>query len=88
MEILQRTDAASHGEGHKDLTSRPLHHVRHGIPVIAGSRDVQEDDLIRSLIGIKFCQLHRIAGVPDMNEVDPFDYPAVPDIQAGDDPLG
>ena len=50
--------------------------------------DVEKNQLIGSLGVIPRRDLHRIAGVTEVEEVRSLDHPAMVDVKARDDPLG
>jgi hypothetical protein len=50
--------------------------------------DIEEDQLVRSLCLVPPSHLYRVAGVPQVDEVRPFDDPAGVDIEAGDNAFG
>ncbi len=87
LKVLHGADAAPYRHGDVDTLHRPAHHVRHRFAGLVGGGDVQKDDLIGSLLGVVGRQLHRVACVPDVDEVDPLDHPAVPHVQTGNDSL-
>ena len=88
MKILQGPDTAPHGQGNEYLLRCTLHHMDHGVPGITGGGDVQKNDLVRPLVRVEFCQLYRVSGIPDVDEVNALDHPSVPHVQAGNDSFG
>ena len=49
LKILQRTDSTAHCQRYKYLSRRPFHHISDCVAGIAGSSDIQKDDLVRPL---------------------------------------
>ena len=85
LEILDRADAAAHGDRDEDLPAGAAHHVRDGRAVVARRGDVQKDDLVRALRRVELGQLDRVARVAQADEVNALDHPAVLDVQTGND---
>src|SRR5258708_34292681 len=69
-------------------TARSSHSVEQSAALVARSRDIEQDDFIRSIAGVGSCTLHRIACVPQVLEPDAFYNPAAVHVKAGDDALG
>jgi hypothetical protein len=53
----------------------------HGPPALDGGHDVQEDQLVRALTAVGLRGFNRIAGIPEIDEVDTFDHSALFDVQ-------
>jgi hypothetical protein len=50
--------------------------------------DVKEYELVGTLLAVGRGLLHRVTGVPKVEEIDPLDHPAIKYIQTGNDALG
>ena len=84
--VLDRPDPAADGEGDEDLLGGAGHHVDHGPPVVRRRGDVEEDQLVGALGVVAGGQLDRVAGVEQVDELDPLDHPAGVHVEAGDHP--
>jgi hypothetical protein len=72
----------------EDLRRHRLDDVQDHVAPVAGGRDVEEGQLVGALLVVARGDLHRVAGVAQLDEVDALDDPAAGDVQAGDDALG
>src|SRR6185437_12924988 len=81
--VFHGADAPADGEGDEDLIGGPLDDVDHGCAVVGAGGDVQKNQLVGALGVIKGGELDRIAGVAQLNELDPLDDPASGDVQTG-----
>ena len=86
--VLHGADAAAHGERDEDAVGHAAHHVDDDIAALVAGGDVQEDQLVGALAVVDLRLLDRIAGVAQVEKVDPLDHAAVLDVQAGDDAFG
>src|SRR5690606_35544908 len=86
VDVVDRADAAAHGERDEHLLGGTAHHVVGGGTIPAGGGDVQEGQLVGALGVVTAGQLHRVAGVAQVLEVDALDHPAGVHVQARDDP--
>ena len=64
---------------------RPAHHLERGLPALDRGRDVEKGQLVGPLGVVVRAELHRIAGVAQVDEVDALDHPAAVHVQARDD---
>ena len=87
-EIVDRTDTAADRQRHEDPAGRFPDDIDDRLPGLVGSRDIEENDLIRPLTVIHGRALDRIADFFDTDEIDPFDDAAVTDIETRNDPFG
>ena len=58
------------------------------VALVAGRGDVEEGELVGALLVVARGDLDRIAGVPQLDEVDALDDTAGGDVEAGNDSLG
>ena len=62
--------------------------VEHGVAPVLRGGDVEERQLVGALLVIALRELHRVADVAKVLEVDPLDDPTVVDVEARDHPHG
>ena len=86
--ILHRADAPANGEGDEDRLRRPAHDIEHRRTLLHRGRDIEEHDLVGTLLVVARGQLDRVAGVTKTDEIDALHDPAVVDVEAGDHPHG
>jgi hypothetical protein len=70
------------------LVGRASHDIDHDGTLFMTGRDVQEDQLIGTLLLIPRSDFNRVAGITKLDEVSSFDDSASMDIQAGDNAFG
>ena len=87
-DIVQAADPPAHGQRHEADLGRPPDHVPEDLALFVAGGDVEKNQLIGSLGVIPRSDLHRIAGVTEVEEVRSLDHPAMVDVKARDDPLG
>ena len=75
-------------KGMKTCSARAGDHVEHGGAAVGRRGDVVEHQLVGALRVVAGGQLHGVAGVAQVQEVDALDHPAGVDVEAGDDPDG
>jgi hypothetical protein len=86
--ILGVADTAAHREGHENLLGGPCHDVENDTPVFVRRSNIEKAELVRALAIVNAGNLDRVTGVPEIQELDAFDYPAGFDIETRDDALG
>src|SRR5680860_985920 len=86
--IGHRAHAPADRQRDEDVLRRRRHHVVDRLAVVAGGRDVQEDQLVGTLGVVGARQLHGIAGVTQVDELHALDHTTRVDVEAGDDPGG
>ena len=87
-DVVQAADPPTHGQRHETDLGRPPDHVPEDLALFVTGGDVEKNQLIGSLGVVPTRNLHRIAGVTEVQEVRSLDHPAMVDIKARDDPLG
>ena len=86
--VLQRANAAAHGERHENLFGHPPHHVEQdGTPFVTGA-DVEEHQLVGPVLLVAAGDLDGVAGVAEVEEVGALDHAAAVHVQTGDDAFG
>ena len=70
VHIVNRAQPPTHGQRDEHLLSGPSHHVVGGLPVAAAGGDVEEGQLVRTLLVVAFGQLDGITGIAQILEVD------------------
>jgi hypothetical protein len=86
VNVVNRADASADGQGDEHLLGSSSHHVKGGLAVAAAGSDVEEGQLVGTLLVVALGQLDRITRVTQVLEVDPFDDTAGVHVKAGDDP--
>ena len=87
-DVLDGAEAAADGERHEDLVGRPFDDVDHGASFVAGSGDVEEDELVGALLLVGRGDRDGIAGVAQLFELHALDHAAAVDVETGDDADG
>ena len=87
-EILHCADAAAHGKGDGQLPGHPRGQINHSSPSLMRSGDIQKHHLVGSGFRVSGRHLHRVARVPQIDKIHPFDHPAIPNIQTGYNTFG
>src|SRR5574340_48665 len=80
--------AAADGQRDEHLRRDRLDDVQDQVAVIAGRGDVEEGQLVGTLVVVARRDLDRIARVAQLDEIDALDDPAAGDVQARDDAFG
>src|SRR5205814_1458693 len=86
--VVHRSHAAPDGEGDEHLLRGAAHDVDHRLPRVGRRSDVVEDDLVGALLVVTGSQLHWIARIAEVAEVDALHHPARVHVEAGDHPDG
>ena len=86
-EILHGTDASAHGKRDKHGFCHPAYHVHHSLSRIGRCRNIQKYQFIGTSLIICCSNLHRITCIPQIYKINTFYYPAIVNIQAGNDSL-
>jgi len=84
-DVLDRSHATAHGQGHEALVGRPRHDVEDGVAILVAGRDVEEGELVGAGGVVDARLLDRVAGVAQADELHALDDAAVLDVEAGDD---
>ena len=85
VEILQRVDAAAHGQRDEDLARHLGEDIGEEGAALKAGRDVVEHQLIGPGGVVEPGHFHRVGHIPDALKVRALDHPAIPDIQTGND---
>ncbi len=84
---MQIPNVAPNGKRHEDLLNGFLRYIDDNIPPVSGGGEIEKNDLIGPLLVTDLRIFHRIARVPDIDEVHPL-YDSSPlNIKTGNDPL-
>ena len=83
--VFQAAYAAAHREGDEYLLRHGLDHVHHGRAVVGTGGDIEKGDFIRALLVVAPRNLHRVAGVADIQKAHAFHYAAIIHVETGDD---
>ena len=65
-----------------------LSSISEGLAAFVCSCDIEEHEFIRPLLAVGLAQLHGVACIAQVHEIDTFDGAAVLHVQTGDDALG
>jgi len=84
----RRPDTSPDGEGEEELVRCPGDHVEDRPAVLDRRGDVQEDDLVGSLLVVPLGELDRVPGIAEPGEVRSLDDPPVFEVKTGDDAAG
>ena len=63
LEIIHGTDSAANGEWDKNVCCYFAYHINDGSSLIGGSSDIKKNNFIGSCLVVRFCDLHRVAGI-------------------------
>src|SRR5262249_13723790 len=84
--VIDRAHAAADRQRHKTSLRGALHDVENNAAAFVTPRDIEKTKLVCTRGVIRYGGFDRIAGVPQIDEVDAFDDAAVLHIEAWDDP--
>src|SRR5690606_418137 len=87
-DVVDDANPAADRQGNEHLAGRRLDGSQHQRPAFVTGRDVEEGDLVGAFGVIAGGDFDRIAGVPEVEELDALDDATVVDVEAGDDPAG
>ena len=87
-DIVDRIDAASDGQRDENLIGHRLDHVVEKPAIFDAGADVQERDLVSSLLVIAPRNFDRVAGITQVDEIHALDDASLGDVEARDDALG
>src|SRR5690606_27936741 len=85
LHIGHLAHAAADRQGNEDLARHGLDDGQDQVAVVGRGRDVEEGELVGALFVIAPGDLHRVAGVGQVDEVHALYHPPGVDVQAGDD---
>ena len=88
VDVAHRADTPAHRQRNEYRLGRPAHHLERRLPALHRCRNVEEGQLVSSFGVIAGAEFHRIAGVPQRDEVDALDHPTTVHVQTRDDPNG
>ncbi|EAZ61422.1 conserved hypothetical protein [Pseudomonas aeruginosa 2192] len=84
-DVLHAAYAAAHGQRNEHLASHALDGMQGGVAPVDAGGDIEEGDLVGTLLVVAASDLDRVAGVADVLELDALDHSAVVHVEAGDD---
>ena len=87
-DVLQLADAAAHGQRDEPLAGHALHGGERGIAALVARGDIEEGDLVGTLLVVALGDLHRVAGIADVHEAHALDHAPVVDVETRNDALG
>jgi len=86
VHVVNPSHSPADGQRDEHLLGGPTHHVEGRLSVAAAGGDVEEGQLVSTLLVVPFGELDRITSITQVLEVDPLDHSAGVHIKAGDDP--
>src|SRR5690606_19158542 len=87
-DVLHVAHATADGQRNEHLAGHALDGVQCGVAVIDAGGDVEEGDLVGTLLVVASGDLHRVTGIADVLELDALDHAAVVHVEAGNDAFG
>src|SRR5690606_5920054 len=87
-DVLHVAHATADGQRNEYLTGHALDGVQCGVAVVDAGGDVEEGNLVGTLLVVAPGDLHRVAGIADVLELDALDHAAVVHVEAGDAAFG
>ena len=88
LDVVHGAHAATDGQRDEHLLGGAGDHVVGGGPAVARGGHVEERELVRPLGVVAGSQLDRVAGITQVDEVDPLDHPTGVDVETGDHAYG
>ena len=86
-DLIDLANAATDGEWDEDLARRSFDHVDQGGALLGARLDVEEDELVGTLLRVGLRHGDRVALIMESAEMGAFDHAATGDIKTGNDPL-
>ena len=86
--IVHRAHTTAHRERNEHLVGHGFDDVQNHVAPIAGGGNVQKGQFVGALFVVTRGNFHRVAGVTQRHEVDPFDDASARHVQARDDAFG
>ena len=83
--VLHLADAAADGERDEDFAGGAGDDIHHGVALVTGGGDIEEDELVGALVIVAAGQLDGVARIAQADEVDSLDDAAASDVQAWND---
>ncbi len=85
-DILDRAHAAANGERHETLLGGTADDIVQRVAIFNAGRDIEKTQLVGAFAIVEPRLRDRIAGVDEIDEIDPFDDPPVLDVETRNDP--
>ena len=86
IDVAEPADAAAYGDGDEHLIRRAAHRVEQDGARVTRRSDVEEDELVCSVLVVPSGQLRGISRIAQVDEVDSLDHASRVDVQARNDP--
>ena len=86
-DVLDGADPPADSQRDENLLRSPADHVIHACAVVAGRRDIEEDNFVRPLAVVFLGGLDGISRINQIDEIDALDDPAVLDVETRYDSL-
>ena len=87
-DVVDRIHATAHGKGNEHLVGDRFDHVVEQSARLDAGTDVEEGELVGTLLVVAPGDLHRIAGVAQVHEVHALDHASRGHVETRDDALG
>ena len=86
--IAYRAYPPANGERNENLGGNLFDHAQNQAAPVGARGDIEEAQLIGTLLVVAMCDLHRIAGIAQADEIDALYHAPAGHIETGDDALG
>src|SRR5690606_19718488 len=87
-DVGDRAHTAANGQRDEYLAGHALHRMQHGVAAFMAGGNIQEGNLVGAGLVIAARDLHRIAGVANLDELDALDDTTLVHVQAGNNAFG
>ncbi len=84
-DVFDGPDAAADGHRHEALLGGAGDHIVDGVALLVAGGDIEKAELVGTGLVIDARLFHRIAGVDQIDELDPLDDPAAVDVETWND---
>ena len=86
--ILDLAHATTDSQRNEDLLGTGFDDVQNDVALVRRRRDIEEGDFVCALLVVAACDLDRVAGIAQPNEIGTLDDTASRDVKTGNDALG
>ncbi len=86
-DVLERANAAAHGERHENLLGRAADDVEHDVAAFVAGRNVEKHELVGAFLLVPRGHLDRIARIAKVHEIRALHHASAVDIETGNHTL-